>query len=97
MAGQTSIKLNESDPSYGDEVTFTVVTNKTNDPFVQLDCFQSGQLVARQTKHANEVFHLGPSELWQGGAAEAEATAMYYDGRKGTLRPIDSIQFAVAA
>lgn len=97
FAARTTITLDQPAPSFGDQVTFTVTTDRTDEPFVQVDCFQSGALVYRQTLRATEAFTLGPTELWQGGSADCTATALRYDGRKGLLRPIGSMEFAVSA
>jgi hypothetical protein len=65
---------------YGARVTFTIATTSTEYPYVHLRCSQGGTLVleGRQgffdTALGNEWLYLGPSPLWQGGAADCTAT-----------------------
>jgi hypothetical protein len=74
-------------PSYGDAVTFTISTNQTSNPFVNLLCYQNGALVLNGWSAffaggmGDETFGLG-SPAWQGGAADCTANLdMYSNGK----------------
>lgn len=65
--------------SYGDSVVFTVSTTATNQPYVNLQCFQNGVLVMNSWNgyfadalNTSWNFGLG-SPAWQGGAATCTA------------------------
>ena len=71
-------------PNVGDVVMFDVSTTATDQPFVNLQCFQNGVLVANGWKGYFEGsldttwgFGLG-SGAWQGGAAECTAWVNMY-------------------
>ncbi len=75
-----------SGPSYGQTVTFAVSTNRTDQPWVHLDCYQNGSLVSSeshpmyQPNATNDpgTFTLGGSLAWTGGAADCTATLVGY-------------------
>ena len=66
--------------NYGARVGFTISTTSTLYPYVHLRCSQGGTLVLEgyqgffDTALGNEWLYLGPSPLWQGGAADCTAT-----------------------
>lgn len=94
------LSLDQSDPSFGDTITFTVeVPDGAESPALQLTCYQDGVLVFAAGGYPLETqFTLGPSSAWQGGTAEAEALLQDF-GRDGTKRkPLaQPLKFSVAA
>jgi len=66
-------------PAYGSSVAFTISTDQTSNPFVNLQCFQNGALVAQgwagyfSGALGGESFGLY-SPQWTGGAADCTAT-----------------------
>lgn len=83
--GSSSIQLAQSSlatasvaswPRYGDFVSFDVSTNETAYPWVNLKCFQSGDLVAEGwDSYANGAGDFGLySGVWTGGAADCTAS-----------------------
>lgn len=74
---------------YGQNVTFEVYTSATAYPWVLLECSQNGSLVYR---HQNgifptslmQVFTLGLTPAWTGGAADCKAYLQKRDSRKTT-------------
>jgi hypothetical protein len=75
------VVLNSSDglPHWGGEVTFNVSTTATEQPFVNLLCYQSGALVAEGWEgyfegslNSGRIFVLY-SGVWQSGAADCTA------------------------
>jgi len=90
-----TIKLVPLSPStdgllhYGQRVTFDVYTSSTAYPWVLLECTQNGSLVYR---HQNgifptslmQVFTLGLTPAWTGGAADCTAYLQKRDSRKNT-------------
>ena len=72
---------------YGQQVTFDVYTSATAYPWVLLECSQNGSLVYR---HQNgifptslmQVFTLGLTPAWTGGAADCTAYLQKRDSRK---------------
>ena len=89
-------------PSFGDQVTYDVSTGATAEPYVETTCFQNGTLVSKQSRGffdgyyaGTQVFTLGPTNLWQGGAATCQARlVMWVNGKDRTLA---SMSFDVAA
>jgi hypothetical protein len=90
---------------FGQHVTFTVSTTATQYPWVDLQCFQNGGLVYREDNGIfpttlGDVFTLGPTQLWQGGAADyCTATLQDWDSysKNGNITNITSITVQVAA
>ena len=73
-------------PNRGDVVTFNISTNNTA-PFVQLECYQGGSLVALGRKgyfegslDTNWNFGLS-SGAWQSGSADCTGSLVYYTNR----------------
>lgn len=89
-------------PAFGHEVTYDVSTAATEEPYVETSCFQNGTLVSKQSRGffdgyyaGTQVFTLGPTNLWQGGAATCRARlVMWVNGKDRTLA---SMSFDVAA
>ena len=90
-----TIKLVPVNPSpdglihYGQKVTFDVYTTATAYPWVQLECSQNGSLVYQYSKgifptSLGQIFTLGPTPAWTGGAAECTAYLQKRDSRKTT-------------
>jgi hypothetical protein len=76
-----------SGPRYGDVVTFTVSTNQTSNPFVNVRCYQNGSLVLSGWSAfsagglGDRTFGLA-SAAWRSGAADCTADLdMYSNGR----------------
>jgi len=81
--------LNSTDDlaHYGQKVTFAVSTTATSQPFVVAKCYQSGILVYEQANgifptSLGQVFTLGPTPAWSGGAADCTAYLQNWSGRK---------------
>ena len=92
-----------SGTSYGDRVTFTVSTTATAYPWVTVKCFQNGSMVSKESNgifptSLDQVFALGPTPNWQGGAASCTATLENWDGysKNGSITTLASISFAAA-
>lgn len=94
------LSLDQSNPAYGDTITFTVsVPDNAESPALQLACYQDGVIVFAAGGYPLQTeFTLGPSSAWQGGAAEAEAVLQDF-GRDGSKRkPLaPSVKFHVEA
>jgi hypothetical protein len=81
-------------------VTFTVSTTATAYPYVHLVCTQGGVVVGegRQgffaTALGNKWFYLGPTPLWQSGAADCTAT-LEKSGSRGSWTTLASTSFHV--
>ena len=82
--GSSSLVLVVLDPddggaNYGEQVTFSVSTTATAYPYVDLICYQNGVGVMESwrgffpTSLSSQIFTLGPTSLWQGGAADCTA------------------------
>jgi hypothetical protein len=85
---------------FGARVGFTVATTATPYPYVHLMCKQNGSLVAEgrtgffPTALGNEWFYLGPTTLWQGGAADCTANLEKYGGKGWSV--LGTTTFSVA-
>jgi hypothetical protein len=78
-----TVTSNQSDPHYGDTVTFSVTGADTSLPLqIQLQCFQSGTIVYGETEWYDHTFVLGgsisPWMMNDGGAADCTATLFYW-------------------
>ena len=106
-SGSSSLTLamvNDADgsgsTSWGDQITFTVSTNATTEPHVDVACYQSGTLVYGATTGFfasypwpwTQVMTL-QSQAWQGGAAQCTAT-LYHFGRRGSKVTLATNNFA---
>ena len=66
-------------PTFGEEVTFAVSTGRTAQPYVWNACYRNGERVYSETHgffadyRYGQVFTLGPTHMWTGGAATCEA------------------------
>jgi hypothetical protein len=73
---------------FGQRVTFDISTTATDSPFVQVRCSQAGTLVYQDTQGffpnalGDQWFRLGPTPLWQSGAADCTGDLVKYT-RKG--------------
>jgi hypothetical protein len=83
-------------PRYGDQASFAVSTTNS-DPWVNLQCFQNGTLVAQgwaNLAYAEPTFVLS-SPSWTGGAADC--TAYLDTWANGHMKPLASTSFHVEA
>jgi hypothetical protein len=87
VVSSSSVSAATSAPRYGDVVTFTVSTNQTSNPFVNLRCYQNGNLVLSGWSAfttgglGDRTFGLA-SAAWRSGAADCTAELdMYSNGR----------------
>ena len=98
VKSSSSISLAQPSAAYGDHVSFTVSTTATTQPWVNLQCFQGGALVAEGWA---SYFGTNPaptfglySPMWTGGAADCTAYLdMYANGR---FRQLMSTSFHVS-
>ena len=81
-------------------MTFAVSTTTTAYPWVTVKCFQNGGLVSQESNgifptSLDQIFALGPTTNWQGGAASCTATLENWDAysKHGTITPLASISF----
>jgi hypothetical protein len=96
VAGPTSTTA----PQFGDTVTFDVSTTATTTPFVNLNCYQSGALVAQgwATFFAGGTpgsFGLS-SPIWKSGAADCTADLGMFSNN-GKWKVLASTSFHVDA
>ena len=87
---------------YGQRVTFDVWTPSTYYPWVTVTCYQGGGLVYKASNgifgsSLNQVFRLGPTPSWQGGAADCTAYLENWDSysKNGKISTITSMPFRV--
>jgi hypothetical protein len=72
-------------PSFGEQVTFAFTTNKTTRPWVSNECFQDGVRVSAEVHGFfdgymfGQVYTLGPTDKWTGGAANCTAKLLSED------------------
>lgn len=95
------VVLAPPDANYGEQVTFEVSTTATDQPLVQLDCFQGGTKVYWASAGFYDDYPWPwardftlRSTYWTGGAADCTASLYYFDGRR--YRTLTSTSFAVA-
>jgi hypothetical protein len=94
-----------TEPSFGDQATFDVSTDATVRPFVDLRCFQNGAQVMKSLQawfygaYGVQLFNLGPTPAWQGGAADCTAYLENWDlyGKNGKISVLASTSFHVNA
>lgn len=93
-AGQSTIVMNQRTQALalGSQVTFTVSTARTDQPWVSVACYQSRVLVYKQYHglfagyYTDAVFTLGPTMSWTGGGASCVGTLLYFsNGREHSL------------
>jgi hypothetical protein len=92
-------------PSYDSSVTFNVSTDATSQPFVHLRCSQNGTLVLESWQAwfygavGAQMFTLGPTPAWQGGAADCTAYLENWDSysKNGKVTVLASTAFHVNA
>ena len=96
------VLLNSTDglPHYGQKVTFAVSTTATDQPFVLLKCYRSGTLVYELSNgifptSLGQIFTLGPTPAWSGGAADCTAHLQNWCGR--TPATLANLNFHVYA
>ena len=101
--GDSTITLDQPQPVYyGDVITFSVTTTKTDRPFVLLECYKGGALVYSSTvglfqdwydEWGIPDFQL-ESLAWNNGDANCTATAQYQDS-KYKMRTLATMQLTV--
>lgn len=89
-------------PAFGDQITYDVTTTATTEPYVETSCSQNGKLVYKQTQGffagfygGSQMFTLGPTPNWQGGAASC--TARLLAMVNGDARTLSTTTFDVTA
>ena len=83
------VVLAPPDVNYGEQITFAVQTNATDQPHVSVRCYQAGTLLYSSSAGfydgypwpTNQIFTLS-SRAWTAGAAECTAELAYWDGRR---------------
>lgn len=85
------VLLNSTDglPHWGQNVTFSVATTVTTEPYVSLDCSQNGAIVYGASAGffpsypwpGSQIFPLS-SPSWTGGGASCTATLYYVNGKR---------------
>jgi hypothetical protein len=91
----------DGSPNYGDVVTFKLNTSLAY-PWVEAVCGQNGTIVYQQysgfyaSNSGSQNFALGPTEKWQGGAADCTASLLTYSST-GKQQTVSSITFHVNA
>jgi hypothetical protein len=99
------VLLNSTDglAHFGQKVTFGVATTVTTQPWVVAKCFQNGALVYSQANgifptSLGQVFTLGPTPAWSGGAADCTAYLQDWTRySKGKVVTLASMNFHVYA
>jgi hypothetical protein len=95
----SSISLDQADPNYGDEVTFTTTHPDLRETLrVRVLCHRDDELVYQYASDPAARFHLW-SAVWQGGAAECAADLYYFTYRGKTQMGavyLDRTEFAVS-
>jgi len=87
-------------PTMGSQVSFNVSTTATSKPFVDVQCYQNGTWVYEQWQGffagwtGGQTFTLGPTGLWQSGAADCTADLVSLDSYKP--RVLTSMKFHVS-
>jgi hypothetical protein len=98
------VRLDSTDgmTHFGQRVTFDVWASSTYYPWVTVKCYQGGGLVYQVSNgifgsSLNEVFTLGPTPSWQGGAADCTAYLENWDSysKNGNITTITSMAFHV--
>jgi len=101
IPGAASTTAGASSPSFGQQVTFSESTTATAYPWVDTKCSQNGQVVFEQfagffaSYSGSQMFTLGPTQLWSGGAANCTASLISYD-RNGSPKALATTSFSVS-
>jgi|SRR5215831_12839005 len=100
-AAATAGTTSTSGAHYGQQVTFSVSTSATSYPWVDTKCSQNGTVVYEQwagffsSYNGSDMFTLGPTQLWSGGAASCTATLVSFD-KNGKASTLASTGFSVS-
>ncbi len=87
--------------SFGQQVTFAESTSATAYPWVDTKCSQNGQTVYEQwagfygSYTGSQMFTLGPTQMWTGGAANCTAALVSFD-KNGSPRTLATTSFSVS-
>ena len=90
-----------SSPRFGQQVMFTVSTTATASPWVELKCWQGSTLVYDNwvgyfsSYMFSQVFTLGPTAMWSGGAANCTAYLVSEDAKRPST--LGTLSFGVSA
>jgi hypothetical protein len=96
-----STSTSTSSPSFGQQVTFHESTTATSYPWVDTKCSQNGSVVYEQwagfyaSYSGSQMFTLGPTQLWTGGAASCTAALVSFD-RSGNPKTLATTSFTVS-
>lgn len=90
LASPSDITLDQPDPHFGDEVTFTISQDRTDYPWVQNVCEQNGVVYEEWRGMfpgypSPGPFVLGPTVNWTEGPAECVARLVSFDHGAHTL------------
>ena len=90
-----------AEPSFGGQVTFDVSTTQSDQPYVNVRCYQDGTWVYDTWQGFYESYVPEPvftlaSRYWTEGAADCTARLLFFD-RQGRARTLASTSFHVAA
>jgi len=87
-------------PAYGDQVSYSVSTGRTDRPWTNTRCYQNGVLVLDDWRGMfdgyilSQTFPLGPTQLWTGGAASCTGRLVSFDN--GGEKTLATTSFDVA-
>ena len=100
-SGTAAAATTTSEPSYGGQITFDVLTTQTDHPTVNVRCFQDGAWVydgweSFWEDYVPEPVYTLSSGYWTSGAADCTARLVYVD-RHGRVRELTSMDFHVTA
>lgn len=103
VSSMSLVLLDSADdvPNWGERVTFAVSTDVTEWPFVQLDCYQGGELVYAMSAGFWEGYRFTKtytlrSSYWTGGAADCVAR-LFHVASNGKNVVDMTMPFTVAA
>ena len=89
-----------SGPGFGEHVTFTVSTGRTDYPWVQNRCWKGDKLVYEQWHgffdgyQFGQIFTLGPTPSWSGG--DATCTARLVSKNNGQYHTLAKADYQVS-
>jgi hypothetical protein len=86
-------------PSYAGQVTFNVATTQTDQPYVNLRCYQGSAFVYDDWGYfggGQQKYFTLSSGYWTGGAASCTARLVAFD-KQGRQQTLASMTFSVSA
>ena len=94
----------ESNLVFGGSLTVSYTSNSTAQLWGHMEVSQGGQVVCAQFATLSDPltqpqpFGLGPTPMWQGGAATGKVDLVTFDTKRGTFsKPLATTTFSVAA